>query len=669
MLVISKLLIRGTWAISMATNQSIRDWSQTIRGSSSPSMLTLQAVSVILTFFGMVGGLLSGLLNAPAEFVWICYGTAYVFGGWHGVKESIEALREPAIEIDLLMILAASGALVVDAPFEGAMLLFLFSLSNVLETYAFGRSRSEIKSLMEMRPETAQIIRDGEEVTVPLDDVEVGDQFRVRPGERIPLDGIVSSGESSVDQSSLTGESVPVAKEPGDEVFAGTINETGSLEAEVTKEADDSAISRLIRMVEDAQEKKAPTQRLIDRLEQPYVLIVFGMTLLAIVLPLLLWDAPFDSTFYRAMTLMVAASPCAVIISTPAAVLSGITAGARQGVLFKAGEHIETAANVDAVAFDKTGTLTKGDISLTDIEPRTDAALTEDRLLELAAAVQSQSEHHLAEATVDFATDRSVSIPDAQHFDAVVGKGVHAEVDGQTIHIGNPRYFETEVADATIEGLDTGLSKLHQLEASGKTGVLVARETADELNVLGWIGYTDTIRDEAAQAITELRERGVDHLVMLTGDNERVAEYIAAKLDLDAVHGELLPEEKVAQLESLQESYESVAMVGDGVNDAPALATADVSVGMGGAGTDVALETADVVLMSDELRKLPYALSLSKKTKRTLHINFAIAFGAIGIMIGAILTAGIPLPVAVVGHEGSTVLVALIGLRLIGFDG
>jgi len=658
----------------MSANQSTRGWSQTVRNFPGISMLTLQAVSVVLTFFGMVGGLLGGWLGAPAEFVWICYGTAYVCGGWHGVKESVEALREPAIEIDLLMILAALGALVVDAPFEGAMLLFLFSLSNVLETYAFGRSRSEIKSLMEMRPETAQIIRDGREVTVPLEDVEVGDHFRVRPGERIPLDGIVKSGESSVDQSSLTGESVPVAKEPGDEVFAGTINETGSLEAEVIKEADDSAISRLIRMVEDAQEKKAPTQRLIDRLEQPYVLIVLGITLLAIVLPLLFWDAPFDSTFYRAMTLMVAASPCAVIISTPAAVLSGITAGARQGVLFKAGEHIETAADVDAVAFDKTGTLTKGDISLTDIEIRNDASLrgaplTEDRLLKLAAAVQSQSEHHLAEATVDFATDRSISIPDATNFDAVVGKGVHADVDGQTIHIGNPRYFETEAADATIKGLNTGLSELHQLETNGKTGVLVVSETSDELNVLGWIGYTDTIRDEAAQAIAELRERGVDHLVMLTGDNKRVAQYIAEKLDLDEVHGELLPEEKVEQLEALQESYEKVAMVGDGVNDAPALATADVSVGMGGAGTDVALETADVVLMSDELRRLPYALSLSRKTKHTLHINFAIAFGAIAIMIAAILTAGIPLPVAVIGHEGSTVLVALIGLRLIGFDG
>ena len=635
------------------------------------SVLTLQAVSVVLTFLGMCGGLLGGWVGAPSEFVWACYGTAYVCGGWYGVKESIEALREPAIEIDLLMILAALGALVVDAPFEGAMLLFLFSLSTVLETYAFGRSRSEIRSLMEMRPETAQVVRDGDEETVPLEEVGVGDRFRVRPGERIPLDGVVRSGESSVDQSSLTGESVPVGKQPGDEVFGGTINETGSLVVEVTAAADESAISRLIQMVEEAQERKAPTQRLIDRLEQPYVLAVLAMTLLAVALPLVLLDRPFDSTFYRAMTLMVAASPCAVIISTPAAVLSGITAGARQGVLFKAGEHIETTADVDAVAFDKTGTLTEGNVELTDIGVRDGAAerVTENRLLALAAAVQSQSEHHLAAATVDLAAERSLSIPDATAFEAVVGKGVHADVDGRTVHIGNPRYFETVTGDATLAGLDVARSEVHRLETDGKTGVIVAGETDDGLDVLGWMGYSDTIRDEATQAIRDLRERGVDRLVMLTGDNERVARSIGEQFDLDEVHAELLPAEKVELVESLQDTHGRVAMVGDGVNDAPALATADVSVGMGGAGTDVALETADVVLMSDDLSRLPYAFSLSRKTKRTLYTNFAIAFGAIAVMIVAILVAGIPLPVAVVGHEGSTVLVALLGLRLIGFDG
>ena len=642
--------------------------------STEQSVLRIQAVSVVITFFGMIGGLLGGWVGASSSVVWASYGAAYVFGSWYGIKESIDAIQEPAVEIDLLMVFAALGALAIGAPFEGAMLLFLFSLATVLEEYAIGRSRTAIKSLVELRPESAQLLREGDEVTVPIDDVEVDDVYVVRPGDRLPLDGVVESGESEIDQSSLTGESVPVAKEPGDEVFGGTINETGSLEVRVTRKAHESAISRLIHMVEEAQSKQAPTQQLIDRFEQPYVLAVFAMTVLAIVLPLFLLDSPFDSTVYRAMTLMVAASPCAVIISTPAAVLSAITAGARQGVLFKGGEHIETAGDVDAIAFDKTGTLTEGNTRLTEVTAREDALsdrgkLSDDELLSLAAAVQSRSEHHLAAATVEAARDRSLDIPAVSEFSAVVGKGVHATVDGATIHIGNPRYFETELADRPVDGLDRGLDAVRQLEAAGKTSVLVARESADKTVVLGWLAYTDAVRPGVAEMIERLRESGVDQVVMLTGDNQRVAEHIAEQVGIDEVYAGLLPEEKVEHIEALTDRHEAVAMVGDGVNDAPALATADISIGMGGAGTDVALETADIVLMSDDLDKLPYAFSLSRETRKTLYINFSIAFGAIAIMVAAILTAGIPLPLAVIGHEGSTVLVSLIGLRLLGFDG
>ncbi|NGM70710.1 heavy metal translocating P-type ATPase [Natronolimnobius sp. AArcel1] len=650
-----------------------------------------QGLFVALTFLGMIGGLVGSWTGAPLWVVWSCYAGAYVFGGWYGLKASIAALREPAVEIDLLMIVAALGALYIGAPFEGAMLLFLFSLSGVLEEYAIGRSRTAIKSLVEMRPESARILRDGTEITTPIDDVNIGDVFVVRPGDRLPLDGVVETGESTVDQSSLTGESIPVAKSPGDEVFSGTINETGSLEVRVTREATESAISRLIQMVERAQEKRAPTQQLIDRFEQPYVLGVFAMTVVAIALPLTLLNHAFEPTFYRAMTLMVAASPCAVIISTPAAVLSAISAGGRQGVLFKGGEHIETAGNVDAIAFDKTGTLTEGNTRLTDVTareaafPATDGGSvepnlleewvdggmsTDDQLLALAAAVQSRSEHHLADATVEVAAERNLEIPDSSEFDAVVGKGVHATVDGQTIHIGNPRYIETVLGGCSIDGREVGLEAVRDLESHGKTSVLVVREPADDhCTVLGWLAFTDTIRPDAAEMIDQLRERGVEQIVMLTGDNERVAQYIADELGIDEVYAALLPEEKVEHVEALQERHEAVAMVGDGVNDAPALATADISIGMGGAGTDVALETADIVLMSDKLDRLPYAFALSNETKRTLYINFAIAFGAIAVMVIAILTAGIPLPIAVIGHEGSTVLVSLIGLRLLAFDG
>jgi Cd2+/Zn2+-exporting ATPase len=575
------------------------------------------------------------------------------------------------VYIDLLMILAAIGALLIGAPFEGAILLFLFSLSNVLQHYAVGRSRRAIKSLIEMRPDSAQILRDGDEVTVSIDEVEVGDVFVVRPGDRIPLDGVVDSGESTVDEASLTGESMPVPKEPGDEVFGGTINESGSLEIEVTRQAHESAITRLIHMVEEAQSEKAPTQRLIDRLEQPYVLGVFGLTAAAIAVPLLL-GADFTSTFYRAMTLMVAASPCAVIISTPAAVLSAIASGGKQGVLFKGGEHVETAANIDAVAFDKTGTLTEGDTQLTDVvvherNSSDSKRVSEEQLLALAAAVQARSEHHLAQATVEEAKKRDIEIPDARGFQAAAGKGVQATVQNHAIHIGNRSYFDTILGDASINGLDTGLDTLERLEAEGKTSVLVAREADDDISILGWLAFTDTVRPGAAEMIADLRELGVAHIVMLTGDNERVAQRIADEVGIDEVQSELLPEQKVERMEELVARYENVAMVGDGVNDAPALATATLGVAMGGAGTDVALETADIVLMGDDLSKIPYVLGLGRKTRRTLTINLAIAFGAIGLMVGTILLRGIPLPLAVVGHEGSTVLVSLNGLRLLGF--
>ena len=495
--------------------------------------------------------------------------------------------------------------------------------------------------------------------------------FVVRPGDKIPLDGVVTSGEGTVDQASLTGESVPVPKEPGDEVFGGTINESGSLEIEVTRQAHESAISRLITMVEEAQSEKAPTQRLIDRLEQPYVLGVFALTIAAIGIPLAL-GSEFTGTFYRAMTLMVAASPCAVIISTPAAVLSAIASGGRQGVLFKGGEHVETAANIDAVAFDKTGTLTQGDTQLTDVFVRDGTAeqtLTEDSLLSLAAAVQARSEHHLARATVAAADERSLDTPDAARFQSVAGKGVRADVDDGTIHIGNRSYFKTVLGDESVDGLEPGLNRLETLETEGKTSVLVAREHGGNVTVLGWLAFTDTVRPDAAEMIDDLRALGVEHIVMLTGDNERVAQRIADEVGIDEVQAELLPEEKVATIEGLVERHENVAMVGDGVNDAPALATATLGIAMGGAGTDVALDTADVVLMGDDLSKIPYVLGLGRRTRRTLTINLAIAFGAIALMVGTILLRGIPLPLAVIGHEGSTVLVSLNGLRLLGFRG
>ncbi len=623
-----------------------------------------EALFVALTLAGLVAGWLAGRLGAPLVAA-VAYGVAYVFGGWDGLRNGIDALRHRTVDVDLLMVLAALGALVIGAPAEGATLLFLFSLSNLLQHYAIGRSRRAIQALMELRPDRARVLREGQEVEMPVEEVRVGEVFVLRPGDRVPLDGVIVRGESALDESSITGESMPVDKGPGQEVFAGTINTTGSLEVRVTRPASASTLARMIKLVEQAQSEKAVTQRLIDRLEQPYALGVLAMTVLAIVIPAAFLNEPFARAFYRAMTLMVAASPCAVVISTPAAVLSAIAAGARRGVLFKGGVYVEALARVRAIAFDKTGTLTEGRTRLVQVGVREAAGLSEDELLRLAAAVQQRSEHHLARATVAAARERGLTIPEAEGFQAVVGGGVRAVVEGATLHVGNLRYFEA--AWRAADGFDQGRAAVEALARQGRTAVLVVRERDGQREVLGWLAFADRLRPGAAETIRRLRALGVAHVALLTGDNRHVAEAIGREAGVDAVHAELLPAQKVARVKALVDHYGAAAMVGDGVNDAPALAAATVGIAMGDAGTDVALETADVVLMRDDLAELPYVLALSRATRRTLLVNFAIAFGMMGLMIGAILLQGLPLPLAVVGHEGSTVLVSLNGLRLLHF--
>ena len=626
-----------------------------------------EAAFVVLAFAGMMTGLVAEWRGGPDALAWGAYGVAYLFGGWYGARGGIEAMRNLTVDIDLLMILAAIGALVIGAPFEGAMLLFLFSLSNVLQHVAIGRSRRAIQALMKLRPEVALVRRGGDLLEVPIEEVEVGEVFVVKPGDRLPLDGVVIDGESGVDQASLTGESVPVTKRPGDEVFGGTINGGGSLEVRVTKPAGESALARMIALVEEAQSEKAETQRLIDRLEQPYALGVLGLTLAAVLIPTLLLGEAFDPAFYRAMTLMVAASPCALVISTPAAVLSAIANGARRGVLFKGGVYVEETATIKAVAFDKTGTLTEGRTRLTDLRtldpgsPSGADGTAEDDLLALAAAVQARSEHHLALATVAAAEAHGLAVPEATDFRAAVGLGVEATVDGVTIRIGNPHFFE---ADGRRNGLADALDAVEQLEREGKTAVLVTGEGGVPLGVLA---FADTLRPGAAEVIRELRRLGVEEIVMLTGDNRHVAEQIAREAGVDTVYAELLPERKVEIVREIRARVGPVAMVGDGVNDAPALAAATVGVAMGAAGTDVALETADLVLMADDLDALTYAVALSRKARRTLIQNLTFAIGIIVVMVASILSVGLALPLAVVGHEGSTVLVSLNGLRLLGF--
>jgi Cd2+/Zn2+-exporting ATPase len=587
------------------------------------------------------------------------YAVSYGFGGWYGARAGARSLLDSRVDIDLLMILAALGALAIGAPFEGAMLLFLFSLSNTLQHLAMGRSRRAIEALMELRPEAALIRKGANWVEVPLEAVQIGDVFRVRPGDRLPLDGVVVSGRSEVDQASLTGESMPVGKSEGDEVFGGTTVGGGALDVRVMRGADDSAVARMIAMVEDAQSQKAETQRLIDRFEQPYAVGVLVLTALAVVVPILGWDEAFRPAFYRAMTLMVAASPCALVISTPAAVLSAIAAAARTGVLFKGGIAVEDAARIRVVAFDKTGTLTAGETRLTDVVPLVD--LDEDALLVITAAVQSRSEHHLAVATVAEAKRRGLEVESAEGFSASVGRGVEAVVDGRVIRIGNPDHSEGR----SIDGLDKAMSEVERLRALARTSVVVTESVSGMERAIGVMAFADVLRSNAREVVAELRALGIEHVAMLTGDSIAVGEAMAAEAGIDAVYAGLLPERKVALIRELEAEWGGVAMVGDGVNDAPALAAATLGIAMGGVGTDAALEIADVVLMKDDLGTIPYLLRLGQRTRRTLAVNLAISFGMIGIMVASILAVGLPLPLTVVGHEGSTVVVSLNGLRLL----
>jgi Zn2+/Cd2+-exporting ATPase len=641
---------------------SLREWLQ----YHSPR---IEAICTAATFVFMIAGWLALRLGLSQTWANGFFVAAYFAGGIFGVQASLRSLRHWTIDVDLLMILAAIGAAVVGAPFEGAMLLFLFSLSNVLQAYAIDRTRKAIHSLMKLRPDKALTRRNGNTILLPIEQLVVGDVVIVRPGESIALDSVIVEGESSINESSLTGESIPVLKKVGDPVFAATINQTGGLEVRVTKLAKDSAIEKLIRMVEEAQSEKADTQRFLDRAEQFYAIGVMAVTLALIVLPLFFLHEAFRVTFYRAMTVMVVASPCALIISTPASILSAIGGAARWGVLFKGGAHLERTATIKVVAFDKTGTLTEGKPRVTDIISASEAIHCNDNalpealtLLQLAASVEAKSEHPLAAAIVAEVKRRELPLLDCTDFQSISGKGASGLVNGRRICVGSIRYFEP-LGGSIYEAL---AKKLDQLQDTGKTCVLVGEVGKKTTRILGGLGIADVLRAEAPGVIRALKKIGVAHVVMVTGDNSRVAAAIAQEAGIDQFYAELLPEDKVRVLKSLK-TLGPVAMVGDGVNDAPALATATIGIAMGAAGTDVAMETADVVLMSDNLRNIPFAISISRQARTVIWQNLVIAISVIVALAASALGFSLPLTLGVVGHEGSTVLVCLNGLRLLGF--
>ncbi len=631
------------------------------RSSQRPSQERLEVLFTGLTVVFGLAGFFAGKMGAPALVSVLFYAAAYAFGGYFGLLESLEALKERSLNVDLLMILAAVGAAIIGQPAEGAVLLFLFSLSNTLQSYAMDRSRRAIEKLLDLRPAVAMRKEGDQFVETPIDALQLGDVVLVRPGERFPIDGQVLAGQSEVDQSPITGESVPVPKSPGDDVFAGTVNGHAALEVRVTRLAEDTTLARIVKMVEEAQATKANTQQALDAFEERYAIFVLGAAALLIVIPVFFLGEAFQPAFYRAMTWLVVASPCALVISTPASFLSAIANAARNGVLFKGGSHLETAARIKVVAFDKTGTLTQGTPHLTHLQAEDN--VPEAELLQLTASVEARSEHPLAQALVRAAEERGLALSSAEDFRALVGQGVEGRVNGRKVWIGNERLF----AERGLTIPRHLLQRLAEIEESGQTAMLAY--DASQGRWLGTLGMADTLRQDALAMIRALKDIGIEQVVMLTGDNARVAAQIARRAGVDEFHAGLLPQDKVTVLKRLREQYGPVAMVGDGINDAPSLATADLGIAMGAAGTDVAIETADVVLMSDDLSKIPYALGLARRARTIVWQNLSFAMAVIVLLVAGAFGINLPLTLGVLGHEGSTVLVVLNGLRLLTYKG
>jgi Cd2+/Zn2+-exporting ATPase len=650
------------------------DFIETVAEKNKKRGLSIEQLEILFTVTNAVTGLLAFIgtkFGWEPSFIFALYFTSYATGGWFGLVASLKALKKKTINVDLLMLLAAFGAASIGQPAEGAMLLFLFSLSNTLQSFAMDRSRKAIEKLLDLRPAQATVRRGSRLVILPVEKLVLSDVVLVRPGERFPIDGDVLSGETDVDQATITGESMPVHKEVNDLVFAGTVNGTGSVEIRTTRLAKDTTLARIVKMVEDAQSTKASTQHMLDSFEQRYAIFVLFAALLLIFVPWLLLGQNFQPTFYRAMTWLVVASPCALVISTPASILSAIANGARHGVLFKGGVHLEKTATLKVVAFDKTGTLTSGAPTLTAVY--TFGQMDKNQMLRLVAALESRSEHPLAEAIVKAAHARDLDLPTPSEFQASPGRGVEGVVESHLLWIGNERMFNERGVNLPVEVL----AKASELHDRGETAMFVYSMPAtisvsetDEKKVgsfLGLVAVADTLRLDAFEMIKSLKKAGIERVVMLTGDNHQVAAQIAARAGVDEFHAGLLPQDKVTVLQSLQKKYGPVAMVGDGVNDAPSLATADIGIAMGAAGTDVAIETADVVLMSDDLQKIPYAIGLARQARRVVWQNLTFSMAIILLLIVSAFGANLPLPLGVVGHEGSTVLVVLNGLRLLRY--
>ncbi|ALC92375.1 ATPase [Bacillus sp. FJAT-18017] len=606
--------------------------------------LICAAVSGILI---LAGWLLDGSASVAA------YLAAFVIGGYFKAKEGIEeTIKNKELNVEMLMVFAAIGSAIIGYWAEGAILIFIFAVSGALETYTMNKSHKEISALMDLQPEEALLVTNGIERRVPVSTLKVGDAILVKPGERVPADGIIQKGESSIDQAAITGESIPVEKGLRDEVFAGTVNLSGAITVEVSKASTDTLFSKIIELVQNAQSEKSPSQLFIEKFEGSYVKIVLIAVGLMMILPHYLLGWGWQETFYRAMVLLVVASPCALVASIMPATLSAISNGARNGILVKGGVHLENLANLDAIAFDKTGTLTKGKPEVTEFLAA-EGYSREDLLWKLAS-IENQSNHPLARAIVSFSKNEiSKPLVEPDKMEDQPGWGILAEFQGEAWKIGKASFIGKEAA-AVFAG-----NAASQHAVAGNTLVFISIDGVPA----GMLALKDVVRDRTKAAIAKLEAEGV-HTVMLTGDSETTAKAIAGESGVDEYFAECLPEEKVDRLKGLMGRYQTVAMVGDGINDAPALATANVGIAMG-EGTDVALETADVILMKNDLPKIAEAIRLSRRMNRIIKQNIVFSILVIMVLISSNFLQLLDLPYGVIGHEGSTILVILNSLRLL----
>jgi Cd2+/Zn2+-exporting ATPase len=619
---------------------------------------TLILVGLAGLFF-LIGWIGETFLGMPPTIALIFFILAYIAGGYDIATHAIPGLLKGKFDTDVLMLAAAAGAAILGEWAEGAFLLFLFSLGHAGEHYALDRARNAVSALGELMPKTARVKRGDQIVEENVDGLQVGNVVVVRPGDRLPVDGQIVNGQSTIDQSPITGESVPVEKAEGDEVFAGTINQNAALDIEVTKLAKDNTLSRVMQMVAEAQSQQSPTQQFTQRFTAKFVPAVLVIVLLVVVVPPLVGWMPLSESFYRGMLLLVAASPCALAIGTPASILAGIAQAARNGVLIKGGVHLENLGALKVMAFDKTGTLTEGKFALTDTIALNGHSAGD--LLQVAAAVEQQSSHPLALAVVRAAQEQGLNLPVADGLENIAGRGVRSIVNGQPVLIGSLKLFrEDNGREPDREVVQT----ITRLEDEGKTTMVVSQNG----EFLGVLALADTPRPGVQETLQKLIKLGIAKLVMLTGDNNDVAQKIAKQVGVTDVRAELLPEQKLEAIKRLQQDHGDIAMTGDGVNDAPALATATVGIAMGGAGTAVALETADVALMADDLGKLPFAVGLSRASRAIIKQNLAISLGVIGLLIVTSVLGLVALSGTVVLHEGSTIVVVLNALRLLRYN-